>query len=71
MRPRFSVWVQKLDEPTYTRHTDAAGETIAVRGIGAGRFRVSAVAYNGAAPGIQEEIEFDGLTKVVRTIDAR
>jgi hypothetical protein len=69
--PRYAVWLQKLDEPTYTRHTDSAGETITVAGIGAGRFRVGATAYNGASPGIQEEIEFDGHTSVVRTIDAR
>jgi len=69
--PRYSVWLQKLDEPTYTRYTDAAGETIRVRGLGAGRFSVHAMAYNGASPGLDEEIEFDGVTEVVRTIDAR
>jgi len=69
--PRYAVWLTKMDEPTYQRSTDTYGNTIPVRGIGAGRFRVSATPYGGTTSGIQEEIEFDGKTTVVRVLDAR
>ncbi|MDJ0976354.1 MAG: carboxypeptidase-like regulatory domain-containing protein [Planctomycetota bacterium] len=69
--PRLSVWLTKLDAPVYTRNLDQAGETLRLQGIGAGRFRLNVSAYSGAAPGINEELEFDGTTEVVREIDAR
>jgi hypothetical protein len=69
--PRFSVWAESLDEPTYVRNVDAAGSKITLEGLGAGRFRVHATPYNHAVRGLQEEIVFDGRSKVVRVIDAR
>lgn len=69
--PRLFVAVRKLDDPTYIRSMHRSAETITVQGIGAGRFKVSAHAFGGGLPPLDEEMEFDGTTEVVRTIDAR
>ena len=50
---------------------DASGSTVTLSGLGAGRFRVTASAYDGATQGIDEEITFDGRSKVVRTLGVR
>ena len=67
---RMHLWATPVDQPAYTRGTDATGETVILSGLGKGRFRVSGGFYAGTG-GIQEEIEFDGKNDIERTIDLR
>lgn len=69
--PRYAVRATRLDEPAYTRSTDAAGARIVLGGLGAGRFHITAFGYDGAAPPLNELIEFDGRTTVVRDLVVR
>lgn len=68
---RYAVWATRVDEPAYSRSTDVPSSRIVLDGLGAGRFRITAHAYDGAGPALNEEIEFDGRSTVVRELHAR
>ena len=68
--PRMHLSANRVGEPSYSRHTDATGETIRLTGLDAGTFHVRGAFYAGTG-GIDERITFDGTTDVERTIDLR
>lgn len=69
--PRFALWLQAEDDPTYQRSADFAAAEGKVTGLARGRYRMTAHAYGGARTLPSEVIEFDGTTEVRRTLDLR
>jgi len=77
--PSMHVWANRLGDPGCSRGLNSFdGESVLpVTGIGPGRYRVTSgintgvLGAGGPALLLDEEIEFDGVTDVERTIDLR
>ncbi|MCA9315010.1 MAG: carboxypeptidase regulatory-like domain-containing protein [Planctomycetes bacterium] len=67
--PRFSLWARRLDDPSYSRRLDGSATVLRLRGLGAGRFELTGMAYGGSVAPIKQTIEVDGTNTVVVEVD--
>ena len=68
--PRVTAWVKKRNAPIYQRRADSISDAVLVRGLGPGRFQVTARADGTHAP-FTIEIDVDGSADVERVWDLR
>jgi hypothetical protein len=69
--PRMYAWAMREGEPTYSRRVDAQSDAVLrIRGLGPGRFRVSAGSHMGGGLRLDQTVEVDGREEVRLTLDA-